>query len=76
MGTIIKYLFYIILIIVVYLVAKGIYTGDINEKTTVGEVVSDVESGTKQIVKDGVNATQNAVDEYKKEPKKDIKIGE
>lgn len=76
MGTIIKYLFYIILIVVVYLVAKGIYTGDINEKTTVGEVVSDVESGTKQIVKDGVNATQNAVEDYKKEPKKDIKIGE
>lgn len=76
MGTFLKYLFYIVLIVVVYLVAKGIYTGDINEKTTVGQVVSDVESGSKQMVKEGVDAAQNAVDDYKKEPKKDIKIGE
>lgn len=76
MGTFLKYLFYIVLIVVVYLVAKGIYTGDINEKTTVGQVVSNVESGSKQIVKEGVDAAQNAVDDYKKEPKKEIKIGE
>lgn len=76
MGTFLKYLFYIVLIVVVYLVAKGIYNGDINEKTTVGQVVSDVESGSKQIVKESVDAAQNAVEDYKKEPKKEIKIGE
>ena len=37
MGTLLKYIFYIILIIVIYLVGRGIYEGQINETTTVGE---------------------------------------
>lgn len=63
MGTFLKYLFYIALIIVIYLVGKGVYEGQINEKTTVGEVVSDVASGTKDIVRSGVNAAGDAVDD-------------
>lgn len=54
MGTILKYLFYIILIVALYLVGRGIYEGQITEKTTVGEVMSDVGTGTKQLVKEGV----------------------
>ena len=62
MGTLLKYIFYIILIIVIYLVGRGIYEGQINETTTVGEVVSDVGQGTKEIVKKGVDATVNAAE--------------
>ena len=36
MGTILKYIFYIALIIIIYLVGKGIFEGSINETTTVG----------------------------------------
>ncbi len=83
MGTLLKYIFYIILIIVIYLVGRGIYEGQINETTTVGEVVSDVGQGTKEIVKKGVDATVNAAedatdaakakaDDYKAAPKRDI----
>lgn len=50
-GNIAEIHFYIILIIVIYLVGRGIYEGQINETTTVGEVVSDVGQGTKEIVK-------------------------
>ena len=53
MGTFLKYVFYLVLIIVIYLVGKGIYQGDINEKTTVGEVADTVESGAAQMAKDG-----------------------
>lgn len=60
MGTILKYLFYIILIIVLYLVGRGIYEGQITETTTVGEVMSEVGAGTKDIVKKGVDATVDA----------------
>ena len=63
MGTLLKYIFYIILIIVIYLVGRGIYEGQINETTTVGEVVSDVGQGTKEIVKKGVDATVNAAED-------------
>ena len=85
MGTLLKYIFYIILIIVIYLVGRGIYEGQINETTTVGEVVSDVGQGTKEIVKKGVDATVNAAedatdaakakaDDYKAVPKRDIVV--
>lgn len=60
MGTLLKYIFYILLIIVIYLVGRGIYEGQINETTTVGQVMSDVGEGTKDIVKEGVNATVDA----------------
>lgn len=76
MGTFLKYLFYIALIVVVYLVGKGIYEGQINDKTTVGEVVTEVKNGTKEMVKDGVNATKEAIDNYEAAPKKEIKVGE
>ncbi len=76
MGTFLKYLFYVAIIAVVYLVGKGIYEGQINEKTTVGEVVSEVKTGTKEMVKNGVDATKNAIDNYEAAPKKEIKVGE
>ena len=63
MGTLLKYIFYLILIIVIYLVGRGIYEGQINETTTVGEVVGDVGRGTKEIVKKGVDATVNAAED-------------
>ncbi len=76
MGTFLKYLFYIALVVVIYLVGKGVYEGQINEKTTVGQVVSDVKSGTKDMVREGVNAADNAIDDYKKAPKKEVNVTE
>ncbi len=76
MGTFLKYLFYIALVVVIYLVGKGVYEGQIDEKTTVGQVVSDIGTGTKEMVKSGVNATENAIDNYKKTPKEDINLAE
>ena len=74
MGTFLKYLFYLVLIVVIYLVGKGIFEGQITDTTTVGEVVDSVESGTKKLVNDGVEATKNAVDNYEKAPKKEIDL--
>ena len=76
MGTILKYVFYVALILVVYLVAKGIYTGNINESTTVGQVVSDVGSGTKEIINDSIDAAQEAVDDYQKKPDNTVEAAE
>lgn len=61
MGTFFKYVIYAILIVVLYLVGKGIYDGAINEQTTVGEVVDQVGEGSKQMAKDSVDAIDNAV---------------
>ncbi len=66
MGTFLKYVFYILLIFVVYLVGKGIYEGSINEQTTVGAVVDQVGEESKQLAKDGVNAVDNVVNDMEK----------
>ena len=56
MGTIIKYIFYAILLVVIYLVGRGIYEGSITQETTVGNVVDQVETGSKEILD---NTTEN-----------------
>ena len=61
MGNFLKYLFYLILLVVVYLLGKGIFDGQITKNSTVSQVVNNVEDGTKQLVNDGVNATENAI---------------
>ncbi len=74
MGTFLKYVFYLILIIVIYLVGKGIYDGDITEKTTVGQVVDTVETGAAQMAKESSNAVKEEIQDYQAQPKKEIKI--
>lgn len=74
-GTFLKYLFYLVLIIVIYLVGRGIYEGNIDKQTTVGEVVDQVESGSKQMMQDTGDAVENAIDDYKNAPKREINVG-
>ena len=63
MGTTLKYLFYIALIIIVYLVGKGIFEGRIDEKTTVGQVVDDVKSGAANMASDAADTAKEVVNE-------------
>lgn len=61
MGTLLKYLFYLFLIIVIYLLAVGFYEGTINKDSTVSEVTKDVTEGTKNIIQDGYQATKETI---------------
>ena len=65
MSALLKYLVYIFLIIVIYLLGVGFYEGTINKDTTVEGVAQDVSTGTKEIIKDGYQATKNAIDSVK-----------
>ena len=62
MGTILKYIFYVALILVIYLVAKGIYDGKITEDTTVAQVGSNIADGTQQLVSDTKKAINEAAE--------------
>lgn len=73
MGTLLKYVFYVILVVVIYLVAKGVYDGNINKQTTVGSVVEQVETGSEQLAEEGAQEVQNAVKNYQEAPKLDVK---
>ena len=80
MGTLLKYLLYALIIIVIYLLGVGFYEGTFNKDSTVGEISSDVAQGTKRIirdgydstketVKDGYEATKDKIEEYKDDRK-------
>ena len=66
MGTLLKYIFYIIIILLIYLVAKDIYDGKINQDTTIREMGTTLEQQSQKIVKDGVATIE-------KESQKEIK---
>lgn len=52
MGTFIKYVFYLIVLMVVYLIGRGIYEGSITQETTVGNVAEQVDSGSRELAKE------------------------
>lgn len=65
MGTILKYIFYVAVILVIYLVAKGIYDGKITEESTVAQVGSNIADGTQQLVSDTKKAIDDRADKTK-----------
>lgn len=52
MGTFIKYLFYLILLAVIYLVGRGIYDGSITRETSVGNVIEQVDEGGRELIQE------------------------
>lgn len=69
MGTFIKYLFYVILIVVIYLIGKGVYEGKITETTTVGEVSTQVDDGFRNIAAETKAEINKGVQDYQKKAK-------
>ena len=65
MGTVIKYIIYVLIIIALYIVGKGLYTGSITNSTTVGDVAVQIDNGTRKIAKDTAKAVNEAVDDVK-----------
>ncbi len=61
MGTLLKYMLYALIIIIIYLLGVGFYNGTFNKDSTVGEVTSDVTAQTKQMIKDGYDKTKDVV---------------
>lgn len=61
MGKLLKILLYILIIIVIYILGVGFYKGTINSDTTLGQAATDVTDDTRQIVKDGYDATKESI---------------
>ena len=59
MRTFLKYVFYLALLIIVYIVAKGVWEGSITEQSTVSQVATYVKDGAQ-------NMAGNVVREAKK----------
>jgi len=61
MGTLLKYLFYILIIAAIYFIGVGFYQGKLTKDSTVSEMTDHVTSNTTQVIKDGYNATKDAI---------------
>lgn len=61
MGTLLKYLFYAVVVIVIYFVAAGFYYGRFTKDSTVAEVTNQVSSQTGETIKDGYQVTKQTV---------------
>ncbi len=61
MKTIFKYLFYLVLIAVLYIVISAMFGGKINGSSTVSEVGAQISSDMKKMADDTVNTVENAV---------------
>lgn len=61
MGTILKYVLYAAVILVIYFVAQGMWRGSITEETPVKDVVSQVGDGFNNMASDVKNEVKPAV---------------
>ena len=61
MGTFIKYVFYIVLIAVLYIVISAMYNGDLNKNSTVDEVGTQIKSGAQNMISDTTKAVEDVV---------------
>lgn len=50
MDTILKYIFYIALIFIIYLIVAGFYEGKISKNSTISDVTSEVSTNAKKII--------------------------
>ena len=66
MGTFLKYLVLILILVALFIVGKGIYDGSITSDTTVGSVANQVDAGAKTMARDAADAVGKAVDKIKK----------
>lgn len=62
MGTFLKYLVLILILVALFIVGKGIYDGSITSDTTVGSVANQVDAGAKTMAHDAAEAVGKAVD--------------
>ena len=60
-----KYLIYIVLAIVLYIVAKGFYDGSITGSTTVDEVGAKINSETRNMAETATDAVEKSMDNVK-----------
>ena len=73
MGTLLKYLFYAVIILAIYFIGAGFYKGTLTGDSKVSEVAEHVTSETGKTIKDGYDATKDAISNGVNEVKTETK---
>ncbi len=61
MGTILKYIFYALIIIAIYFLGVGFYDGSLNKDSSLKEMTEQITSNTKEMIGEGYQKTKDAV---------------
>ena len=61
MGTVVKYVFYLVIIAILYIVISVMYNCNINKSTTMGEVGTEIKTGAEKMLSDTANGIKDAV---------------
>ncbi len=72
MGTFLKYVFYLALLVIVYIVAKGVWEGNITEQSTVSQVATDVKDGAQNMAEQAVNEVKELDKSMNESMQKDV----
>lgn len=70
MNTILKYLFYLVLIFVIYLLIAGFYEGKISKNSTISEVSEEVSDNAKRIIRNTYTDAKEETDKAAAKPEK------
>ena len=72
MKTVVKYIFYLALLVVVYIVAKGVWEGSITDQSTVSQVATDVKDGAQNMAGNVVREAKKFNTHVDEEMEKDV----
>ena len=72
MGTFFKYVFYLALLIIVYLVVKEFFDRNITEDSTVAQVATDVKNEARNMADEAVSEAKKLDNEMNKNMQKDV----
>lgn len=61
MRILLKYLFYALIILAIYFIAVGFYSGTLTGDSKVSDVTDHITSQTEKTIKDGYNTTKDAI---------------
>ena len=73
MRTFLKYVFYLALLLVVYIIAKGVWEGSITNQSTVSQVATDVKDGAQNMAGNVVREAKKFNTHVDEEMKQDVK---
>ena len=73
MRTFLKYVFYLSFLLVVYIIAQGVWEGSITNQSTVSQVATDVKEGAQNMAGNVVREAKKFNTHVDEEMKQDVK---
>lgn len=70
MDTLLKYIFYLALIFIIYLILAGFYEGKISKNSTISEVSQEISNSAGEIIRNSYTDVEKEIENKDKNNKK------